>query len=62
MTCGLGYDWRSLKEGSIVVDVGGSVGAVSRTILEENTHLRFVVQDLKSVVENDAPKVRVVLE
>lgn len=41
----------------MVVDVGGSVGSVTYSILQENPHLRFIVQDMESVIVHDAPKV-----
>ena len=46
-----GYAWEKLPEGSLVVDVGGGVGAQSLTLATHHPHLRFVVQDLKSVVD-----------
>ncbi len=45
-----GYAWGNLPQGSTVVDVGGGVGAQSLTLATHHPHLRFIVQDLPSVV------------
>jgi len=45
-----GYAWANLPQGSTVVDVGGGVGAQSLTLATHHPHLRFIVQDLPSVV------------
>ncbi|KAH9993417.1 hypothetical protein BJV77DRAFT_366374 [Russula vinacea] len=45
-----GYDWERLSEGSLVVDVGGGVGAQSLTLAQHYPHLRFVIQDRESVL------------
>ncbi|KAI0314195.1 S-adenosyl-L-methionine-dependent methyltransferase [Amylostereum chailletii] len=50
----LGFDWKGLKQGALVVDVGGGVGAQSLTLAREHPHLRFVVQDRESVIKNAA--------
>ena len=47
-----GYAWEKLPEGSLVVDVGGGVGAQSLTLATHHPHLHFVVQDLESVVDD----------
>jgi O-methyltransferase domain len=47
-----GYSWEKLPEGSLVVDVGGGVGAQSLTLATHHPHLRFVVQDLKHTVDD----------
>jgi len=47
-----GYAWETLPEGSLVVDVGGGVGSQSLTLATHHAHLRFVVQDLESVVDD----------
>ncbi|KAJ6572134.1 O-methyltransferase [Mycena capillaripes] len=46
-----GFDWSSLPEGSILVDVGGGNGHVSMQIAQSNPQLRVVVQDLQQAVE-----------
>ena len=45
-----GYGWERLPEGSLVVDVGGGVGAQSLTLAKHYPQLRFVVQDRESVL------------
>ncbi|KAH9994291.1 S-adenosyl-L-methionine-dependent methyltransferase [Russula vinacea] len=45
-----GYDWECLPEGSLVVDVGGGVGAQSLTLAQHYQQLRFVIQDRESVL------------
>ncbi|KAI0278946.1 S-adenosyl-L-methionine-dependent methyltransferase, partial [Russula aff. rugulosa BPL654] len=45
-----GYDWEHLPQGSLVVDVGGGVGAQSFTLAKHHPQLRFIVQDRESVV------------
>ena len=47
-----GYAWEKLSEGSLVVDVGGGVGALSLMLATHHLHLCFVVQDLKHVVDD----------
>jgi len=46
----VGYAWEHLPQGSLVVDVGGGVGAQSFTLAKHHPQLRFVVQDRESVV------------
>jgi hypothetical protein len=46
----VGYTWENIAAGSLVVDVGGGVGAQSLTLAIHQPHLRFVVQDRESVV------------
>ena len=46
----VGYGWERLPEGSLVVDVGGGVGAQTLVLANHHPQLRFVVQDLESVV------------
>ena len=54
----LGFDWKGLKEGAIVVDVGGGIGGQSMTLAQNFSHLRFVVQDREAVIKKDAVQVR----
>ena len=44
----------SLKEGSLLVDVGGGVGSVTLVLYKAYPHLKYVVQDLPA--QNEAAK------
>ncbi|KAA1470992.1 S-adenosyl-L-methionine-dependent methyltransferase [Dentipellis sp. KUC8613] len=46
-----GFDWASLAEGSVVVDVGGGIGVSSITLVQAHPHLQCIVQDRPLVVE-----------
>lgn len=48
------FDWTGLKEGSLVVDVGGGMGGMSAALAQEYPHLRFVVQDRAQVIKAGA--------
>ncbi|KZV83651.1 S-adenosyl-L-methionine-dependent methyltransferase [Exidia glandulosa HHB12029] len=39
------FDWSSLPEGSVVVDIGGGIGNIVFPLYERFPHLRFEVQD-----------------
>jgi hypothetical protein len=45
-----GYDWKSLKEAALVVDVAGGVGSATLALAKALPHVRFIVQDRASVV------------
>ena len=46
-----GFDWAGLREGSLVVDVGGGIGSTSMTLAKAFPHLRFCIQDQPRTVE-----------
>ena len=48
----VGFSWESLPEGSLVVDVGGGVGAQSLVLATHRPQLRLVVQDRESVMSD----------
>lgn len=45
-----GFDWYSLPRGSLVVDVGAGIGAVTLSLARNLPQLGFVVQDRPSVI------------
>jgi len=45
-----GFDWASLPPNSIVVDVGGGIGASTLMLAGTHKHLRYIVQDRDSVI------------
>jgi len=55
LTVALGFDW-SVNPNGTVVDVGGGVGTQSMILAQEYPNMKFVVQDLPTVIE-DAKKV-----
>lgn len=46
----LAFQWGSLPKDSLVVDVGGGFGIATLKLLKAFPHLKFIVQDLPSVV------------
>jgi hypothetical protein len=50
----IGYDWKSLPDNALVVDVGGGVGIASLSLAKEFPHLKFVIQDRQSVADAGA--------
>ncbi|KAF9564158.1 S-adenosyl-L-methionine-dependent methyltransferase [Agrocybe pediades] len=50
------FDWKSLQDGAVVVDVGGGVGTSALPLAREFPKLQIVVQDLPSVMK-DAERV-----
>ncbi|XP_006460444.1 hypothetical protein AGABI2DRAFT_142674 [Agaricus bisporus var. bisporus H97] len=46
-----GFDWNSLPEGGIVVDVGGGTGKPAAELAKAFPRLKFVVQDQEAVVQ-----------
>jgi len=54
-----GFDWKSLPQDALVVDVGGGVGSSSLQLLKQYPQLRFVIQERPKVIE-DGKKVCVI--
>lgn len=52
----IGFDWTALPTGSVVVDVGGGVGAAALPIVRACPGIKLVIQDTEKVIE-EAPKV-----
>lgn len=48
----IGFQWNSLPEGSVIVDVGGGIGSSSLIIAQANPNINIVVQDRAVVVES----------
>ncbi|KAM6499069.1 S-adenosyl-L-methionine-dependent methyltransferase [Amanita muscaria] len=46
------YDWKSLPNDALVVDVGGGVGNVSMVLAKEHPNLNIIIQDQAYVIEN----------
>ncbi|KAJ6463521.1 O-methyltransferase [Mycena sanguinolenta] len=45
------FDWSSLREDTLIVDVGAGIGSVSFGIAKANPNLRFLIQDKASVIQ-----------
>ncbi|KAK1230372.1 hypothetical protein PQX77_006543 [Marasmius sp. AFHP31] len=45
------YEWESLPDKAVVVDVGGGIGTISLELAKRYPKLNFVVQDLQGFVE-----------
>ena len=45
------FEWNLVPENSIVVDVGGGIGASAKFIADHVPHVRIIVQDKPKVVE-----------
>lgn len=48
----IAYDWNTLPQNALVVDVGGGIGSASLVLTKEFPNLRIVIQDRHSAVEN----------
>jgi hypothetical protein len=46
----VGFPWKDLAPGSLVVDVGGGVGSAVLALLGEYPQLKYAVQDLPVVI------------
>ncbi|TFY78717.1 hypothetical protein EWM64_g5297 [Hericium alpestre] len=51
-----GFDWKGMKEGSLVVDVGGGVGSQSLTLAQNHPHLQFIVEDRTEFWNSNLPE------
>jgi len=45
-----GFDWTSIPQGSVIVDVGGGTGRPTMTLARAFSHLKIVIQDRESVI------------
>lgn len=48
----IAYDWNTLPQNALVVDVGGGIGSASLVLAKEFSNLRIAIQDRESVVES----------
>ncbi|KAF8326437.1 S-adenosyl-L-methionine-dependent methyltransferase, partial [Amanita rubescens] len=46
------YDWKSLPQDALVVDVGGGIGSAPLALARDHSNLKIVIQDRQPVVEN----------
>jgi hypothetical protein len=53
----VGFDWKSLPAGALVVDVGGGIGSSTMRLAKAYPNIKFIVQDLAKVL-NDGIDVR----
>lgn len=54
--CIIGFDWKSVTQDALVVDIGGGLGSSTLQLFKAYPHLRYVVQDRPNVI-SDAAKV-----
>ena len=54
----LGYSWEELPKGSLVIDVGGGFGNVTKVISKAFPDLKYIVQDRAASIE-EATKVSI---
>ncbi|KAK3307257.1 O-methyltransferase-domain-containing protein [Chaetomium strumarium] len=47
-----GFEWGSLRDGALVVDVGGGSGSASRVVAQAYPALRFLVQDQATPIQS----------
>jgi hypothetical protein len=45
-----GFDWKSLQQDALVVDVGGGVGSWTLQLMKAYPHLRYVIQERSRVI------------
>ncbi len=48
----IAYDWKSLPQDALVVDVGGGIGSAPLALARDHSNLKIVIQDRQPVVEN----------
>ena len=46
------FDWKSLPQNALVVDVGGGVGSAALALAKAYPRLKIIIQDRSSVIEN----------
>ena len=47
----IGFPWHELKDGAVVVDVGGGIGSTAMLLAHTFPNLKFVIQDRPQVAE-----------
>lgn len=58
----VGFNWKTVPEGGVVVDVGGGVGSQSMVLAKANPHLKFILQDREAVIPQSQKVCPAVLE
>ncbi|KAH9896530.1 S-adenosyl-L-methionine-dependent methyltransferase [Cubamyces lactineus] len=48
------FPWQDMREGALIVDVGGGIGSTSMLLAHTFPNLRFVIQDRPQVIEQGA--------
>ncbi|KAF8626088.1 hypothetical protein AX15_005085 [Amanita polypyramis BW_CC] len=48
----IAYDWQSLPDNSLIVDVGGGIGSIPLVLAQSFGKLRFIIQDHPKVIED----------
>lgn len=49
-SCFVAFNWASLPQDSVVVDVGGGIGSSSLVLAKAQPHLKIVVQDINATI------------
>jgi tRNA G46 methylase TrmB len=45
-----GFDWKSLQQDALVVDIGGGIGSSTLQLMKAYPHLRYVIQERRRVI------------
>ena len=50
----IGFSWEDLPQGSVLVDVGGGIGAQAVVVADAHSHIHVVVEDRAQVISTAA--------
>ena len=53
-TLHIGFSWEDLPQGSVLVDVGGGIGAQAVVVADAHSHIHVVVEDRAQVISTAA--------